>query len=182
MLLSVNDEQFRRHRSEPGRLTAEVDVLFETPVVRATLPLAERASVGIDDVRLTIQRIAARPNGRAIVFRRSSVESLLMMPRYRQFTVVLVNRERGEGLEGDRQPGSSYALTTAELYMSSPWVGGRGFAFDQYEMTFPARSRNAVWIDLDQAWFDGATVAVLEFVNAGHVTRTVTVDKFRMTP
>jgi hypothetical protein len=182
MLLTVNEEQFRRRRSEPGRLTAEVDVIFETPVVRATLPLAESASADIDDVRLEIRRMFPRPTGRAVVFRRSSVESLLMVPRYRQFTVVLVNRGRGEGLEGDRQHGSSFALTTAELYMSSPWVGGRGFAFDQYEMTFTARRSNVGWIDLDQAWFDGATVVVLEFVNAGSVTRTVTVDKFQMTP
>jgi hypothetical protein len=38
------------------------------------------------------------------------------------------------------------------------------------------------WIDLSEDWFGGAELAVLEFVGAGSVTRTVTVDHFKMTP
>jgi hypothetical protein len=62
-------------------------------------------------------------------------------------------------------------------------VGGRrGFVFEQNEMGFPARATNVAWIDLSEDWFGGAELEVLEFVGAGSVTRTVTVDHFKMTP
>jgi len=181
-LLSVADEEFVRYRAEPGRLTADVDVLLERPLVRATMPLGAGQSIKLDNLTFRIERIIPRRSGRTIVFRRSTVESLFMLPVYRDFIFVLVNRSRREAVEGDSHRGSHISLNTADLYMSSPSVGGRGFVFEQYEMGFPARATNVAWIDLSEDWFGGAELEVLEFVGAGSVTRTVTVDHFKMTP
>jgi hypothetical protein len=67
--------------------------------------------------------------------------------------------------------------------MSVPRVGGRGFVLEQYELQFPAEARpEGPSVDLDEAWLAGSELVILETIPAGLISRTVTIDGFRMTP
>jgi hypothetical protein len=37
-------------------------------------------------------------------------------------------------------------------------------------------------VDLDEAWLEGSELAILETIPAGRISRTVTIDGFRMAP
>jgi hypothetical protein len=45
---------------------------------------------------------------------------------------------------------------------------------------FPARGDSAATPPIDAAWLDGADIVVIETAYAGRVTRTLSVDGFKM--
>ena len=183
ILLRVDEGDFVRHRDQPGRLTANLDLIFERAVARDALPLADGATRDISAIRVRIVRVIRRATGCTILLRRSFVESLFSMPRYRDFIYVLRNRTRGEAAGSDVQPLSQEGFSTGGFYMSAPHVGGRGFVLEQYELHFPARTPpDSPAVDLDDAWLEGSELAILETIPAGRISRTVTIDGFRMAP
>ena len=96
---------------------------------------------------------------------------------------VLRNGTRGEAAGSDVQPLSGEGFSTGTLFLSTPHVGGRGFVLEQFEVQFPAGARpGGSPVDLDDAWIAGAEVVVVEMIPAGRISRTVTVDGFRMAP
>jgi hypothetical protein len=96
---------------------------------------------------------------------------------------VLRNRTRGEAAGSDVRQLSQEGLSTGGFYMSAPHVGGRGFVLEQYELQFPAEARpEGPSVDLDHAWLAGSELVILETIPAGLISRTVTIDGFRMTP
>ena len=101
-LLKVNEDDFVRHRSEPGRLTANLDVLFERPLVRRVLPLTDGAATDMEGARVSIVRVIRRATGCTVLLRRSYVETLLSVTRYRQFIYTLRNPTRREAIAATR--------------------------------------------------------------------------------
>lgn len=183
ILLRVDEGDFVRHREEPGRLTATLDLIFERAVARDALPLADGATRDISAMHVRIVRVIRRATGCTVLLRRLSVESLFSMPRYRDFMYVLRNSTRGEAAGSDVQPLSQEGFSTGGFYMSAPHIGGRGFVLEQYELHFPARtSPDSPAVDLDEAWLEGSELAILETIPAGRISRTVTIDGFRMAP
>ena len=54
---------------------------------------------------------------------------------------------------------------------------------EQYELLFPPnREPDTSIVDLDASWVAGAELVMLEQISAGRISRTVTVDGFRMAP
>jgi hypothetical protein len=183
ILLRVDEGDFVRHRNQPGRLTANLDLIFERAVARHTLPLAEGATRDIGAMHVRIVRVIRRATGCTVLLRRSHVESLLSMPRYRDFMYVLRNSARREAAGSDVQPLSQEGFNTGRFFMSAPHVGGRGFVLEQYELHFPARTRpDSPAVDLDEGWLAGSELAILETIPAGRISRTLTIDGFRMAP
>lgn len=183
MLLRLDERDFVRYRAQPGRLTASLDVVFERAVARGALPLADGATVDIGDVRTAIVRVIRRATGCTVLLRRSYVESLFSLPRYRNFMYVLRNKTRGEAAGSDVQELSRDGYSAGAFSISAPHVGGRGFVLEQYELQFPAIARpEGSSVDLDDAWLAGAELVVVETIPAGSISRTVTIDGFRMTP
>ena len=181
ILLRVEEQDFVRHRGEPGRLMANLDVIFGRAIARSVLPLADSATADIGAMRISIVRVIRRATGCTVLLRRSHVESLLSRPVFRDFMYVLRNGKRGEAAGSDVQPLSGEGFSTGTLFLSTPHVGGRGFVLEQFEVQFPAGARpGGSPVDLDDAWIAGAEVVVVEMIPAGRISRTVTVDGFRM--
>jgi hypothetical protein len=181
VLLTVDEGDFVRHRSEPGRLTANLDLAFERPIVRASLPLADGFAQDIGPQQLSLVRVIRRATGCTVLFRRTYVDSLFSLPRRGDFMYVLRNGARGEAAGSDLHELSQVGFNTGGFFLPSPRIGGRGFVLEQYEIEFPARSRaDGSSIDLSDAWIDGAEFVVLEMMSAGVTTRTVTIDGFQM--
>jgi hypothetical protein len=187
ILLRVDEGDFVRHRDEPGRLTANLDLIFERAVARDALPLADGATRDISAMHVSIVRVIRRATGCTVLLRRSYVESLFSMPRYRDFMYVLRNKARGEAAGSDveslSQEGFSTGGFSIGFSMSTPHVGGRGFVLEQYELQFPAGGRpDSPSVDLDEAWLASSELVILEAIPAGRISRTVTIDGFRMAP
>jgi hypothetical protein len=183
-LLRVDERDFVQHRREPGRLTANLDLVFERPVVRGALPLADGSTRDIGPSKFSIVRVIRHPTGCTVLFRRSYVETLFTSPRYSDpFMYVLRNGGRGEAAHGDARPLSSAGFSAGTFYLSKPGIGGRGFVLEQYEIVFNARARSdGSPVDLDEAWIDGAELVILESIPAGVISRTMTIDRFQMVP
>jgi hypothetical protein len=183
MLLRVDEADFVRYRGEPGRLTANLNLIFERAVVRGALPLADGATTDISGVHIRIVRVIRRATGCTVLLRRASVESLFSLRWHRDFMYVLRNETRREAAGSDVGELSDRGFGTGGFYVSAPHVGGRGFILEQYELQFPARARpDGSSVDLDEAWLAGAELVILESIPAGRISRTVTIDGFRMTP
>lgn len=183
VLLRVDEGDFVRYRGEPGRLTANLDLIFERAIARGALPLADGATADISAMHVSIVRVIRRATGCTVLLRRSYVESLFSVPRYRETMYVLRNKTRGEAAGSDVQPLFQEGFSTGGFSMSAPHVGGRGFVLEQYELQFPARARpDGPLVDLDEAWLASSELVILEAIPAGRISRTVTIEGFRMTP
>jgi hypothetical protein len=188
IVLRVEERDFVRYRGEPGRLTTNLDLIFERAIARGALPLADGAGADIRARHVSIVRVIRRATGCTVLLRRSYVESLFSVPHHEHFVYVLRNRERAEAAGSDVQPLSVEGFSTGGFggfYMSTsaPHVGGRGFVLEQYELHFPERARpDGPPLDIDEAWLAGSELVILEMIPAGRVSRTVTIDGFRMAP
>ena len=177
-VLQVEEDIYANHRAQSGRLTANVEILFDRPVVRAAIPLRDGSRVDLNGTHFVIVRVVRRATGCTVFLRQSAVEPLFSPRSYSNFLFVLRNRARAEAAFGaNRGPfGESFIFD-----VSTPHVGGRGFVFEQVEVDFPQHNWISA-IDLDDAWVSGAEFVIIEIVPAGHLSRTATIDDFRMAP
>jgi hypothetical protein len=184
VLLRVDERDFAGHRAERGRLSATLDVTFRRPIVRVTLPLAFGAAAHVDARHVTIVGVIRRAAGCTILLRHAYVEPLLSVLPYRNFVYVLRNRTRNEAAASEVRPiFDAFAATNSTFFVGGLHVGGHGFVLEQYELVFPAIGRpDEPQADLDDAWLAGAELVILEIIPAGRITRTVTLDGFRMSP
>lgn len=188
MLLRVDEGDFVRYRGERGRLTANLDLIFERAIARSALPLADGATVDINGRHVRIVRVIRRATGCTVLLRHSYVESLLSRPSYYpgfmfRYVFAMRNKTRKEAAGSDVHPLTQKGFSAAGFYMSVPRVGGRGFVLEQYELQFPVRAEpDGPSVDLDDAWVAGSELVILEIVPAGRISRTVTIEGFRMTP
>jgi hypothetical protein len=183
LLLTVDDRDFARHRRERGRLTADLSIMLDRPVVRGVLPLADGAVHDTGPFRVAVVRVIRRATGCTVLLRRSHVEPLVSLPRYAFFTYVLRNGARREAAAGEVHELSQDGFSAGAFFLPTPRIGGRGFVLEQFEIEFPARSRpDDPPVDLEAGWIDGAELVVLETVSAGAIDRTVTVEEFQITP
>jgi len=104
ILLRVDERDFVRYRGEPGRLTTNLDLVFERAIARGTLPLADGGIADIGAMHVSIVRVIRRATGCTVLLRRSYVESLFSVPHYGDFMYVLRNTIRGEAACSDMQP------------------------------------------------------------------------------
>ena len=181
-VLQIEEQMFAAHRNETGRLTANIDIHFERPLLRATLPLVEGAHTDLDRAHIEIARVIRRATGCTVLLRMSFVEQLFSRHFYPNFMFLLRNRTRGEAAWSEGN-GMGDSFSGGLFWIPTPHVGGRGFVLEQPQLDFPPRSwASASAVDLDESWVSGAEFVILETIPAGRVTRTVTIENFRLVP
>ena len=102
-----------------------------------------------------------------------------------QYEFVLRNAARGEALFGDAQPAANTGLQLGSWFLRgifSVESGSTEPGFDLVDVVlqFPSRGPEAASPPIDAAWLDGADLVVIETAYAGRVTRSLTVDGFKM--
>jgi hypothetical protein len=183
-ILNVTDEAYERYGGVPGRLTATVYFFMYRSTLMGALPLAERASLR-DGPRIEVLRVLRRSGGCTILVRQTGAGSVWKPSVPTQYDFALRNAGRGEAVLGVTQVLRSPAPSIASaLIPGGIAVGnespGSGFVFLDMVTEFPARESGADAPALDSAWLDGADLAVIETTYAGRVSRTLTIDGFRM--
>jgi hypothetical protein len=190
VLLNVTDQEYERYGRVPGRLTAMVHFfMFRSRLVGA-IPLASHASLQ-DGPRFDVLRVLRRPDRCTVLVRRIDAGSIWKPSVPRQYDVALRNTARAEAVLGDMQrlsvPGPRVSSMLARVLIPgsehTSWASESpefGFDFVDTVADFPPRDPTAARPTIDAAWLDGAELVVIETAYAGRVTRTVTVDGFRM--
>jgi hypothetical protein len=182
-VLSVSPEDLARYGPQPGRLTTTLIVPLQQSRAIAALPLTERIAVRSPDVRFELLRAQRRPDGCTLLLRHWRVSSLLAGHEHRQYDYVLRNAARGEAVVGTVQHGftasSSLFLLTG---MSLSATAAAGFSVQHLQVEFGRRwpGGQEEQVKMDAAWLDRADLVIVETASAGLMTRTITIEEFRM--
>ena len=185
VLLSVDGQAYERYGSVPGRLTTMISFFMYRSRQMGAIPLAPHASLQ-DGPRFEVLRVLRRPDGCTVLVRRIGAASLSRPSVPKHYDFVLRNAARGEAVLGQTQPLSAPGPRVASVFIPggiSMGSASPAFGFDLVvEVTeFPARGEEtAATPPIDAAWLDGADIVVIETAYAGRVTRTLTVDEFKM--
>jgi hypothetical protein len=123
------------------------------------------------------------------VLRETSINPLLRRRVLTNDSLVLRNAARGEAIEGgleSMEGGASSPLWfVLSLGMGSGSVEAAtsertGFGVRTYTYRYPARGTSTTAPLIDAAWLDGAELVRIRKSYAGHVSRSLTIDDFRM--
>jgi hypothetical protein len=183
-VLSVGDREYERYGTIPGHLTATVDFFLSRSRLVGAMPVAARATMQAGSSGFELLRVVRRPDGYTVLLRRTDVRPFSRPAIPKQYEFVLRNAARGEAVFGDVQPASNPGLHASWFLLGGFTVetGGTAVGFDLVDMIgqFPSRGLVTAARPIDAVWLDEADLAVIETVYAGRVTRTLTVDGFRM--
>jgi hypothetical protein len=184
VVLKATDADYARYGEQAGRLTATVDFHLKRFRAFGSVPLAAGAAVRDATDRLEVLRVLRRSDGCDVVVRQFTVVPLWTPPSRREFHFVLRNTGRGEALDGDTE-----GMTPIGGFSPGGFLGwsvegnSPGFSVWTHRLRYPARAASAAGASrIDGTWLDGAELLVIESADAGHVTRSLTVDGFRMKP
>jgi hypothetical protein len=185
VVLSVSDREYERYSTLPGRLTATVDFFLSQSRLVGAMPVAARATLQAGSTRFELLRVRRRPDGYSVLMRRTGVRSFWRPGLSSQYEFVLRNAARGEALFGDAQPASGRGLQLGSWFLTGGFTAENGSTqpgFDLVDVVgqFPSRGPEAATTSIDAGWLDGADLAVIETAYAGRVTRTLSVDGFKM--
>jgi hypothetical protein len=184
VLLSVTGQEYERSGRVPGRLTTMIHFFMYQSRQVGAIPLAAHASLQ-DGPRFEVLRVLRRPDGCTVLMRRFGAGSLSRPSVPKQYDFVLRNAARGEAVLGQTQPLTAPGPRVASMFIPGVMAMGSessAFGFDIVEEVteFPARGDSAAPPPIDAAWLDGADIVVIETAYAGRVTRTLSVDGFKM--
>lgn len=193
VILTLTDQDFLRYSHTPGRLTAAVDLHLQRSTIAGVMPLTTGAMVTGDTRRIEIVRIDRRLEGCTVTLRDISINPLLRPRILSNEVFVLRNNARAEAVTGDMESFLSGASNPLMPFLFGIAFGGRtsdgngsdgsGFAVRTGAYRFPSRtspgsaSANPV---IDASWLAGAEVVRIKSGYAGHVTRSLTINDFRM--
>jgi len=191
-MVTLTEDQFARYRGQSGQLVADLDFHLASTREVAALPFAPGAAHDDGVSRFEIVSVQPRTEGRDVTLRRWRVRSLLSTGNPPSRFFALRNRARGEALMGsvdfsnvgDAPLGSSPAMERLRfplglvmgLYAAAPV--GDGFSAGTMFVRFP--SPNSKLAPIDQAWFDGAELVILDSEWTGIVTRPFTIQQFQL--
>jgi hypothetical protein len=185
VVLRVTDGDYQRYGEQTGHLTATVDFQLNRFRVFGSLPLSAGA-VGRDKTdRFEIVRVIRRSDGCDVLLRQFAVTPLWASRAPRQFQYVLRNAERGEAIAGDNEgmQGRGELNLAGALLGVSVNPATQAFSVWTQTLRYPTRaSSSSPDRRIDAAWLDAAELVVIESVYAGHVTRALDVDGFKMRP
>ena len=184
VVLIVSDSEYERYGRGAGRLTLDADFHLYRSRLAGSLPLTDGASLRADSMRFDVVRVLRRADGCSVVMRESLAPSLpFSRPTApRSYQVVLLNISKGEATVGNDAYLSAGGMHVGNWSFQPAGMPGRAFFSSNIAMHFPARSRVASDPVIDAAWLAAAQLAVVETAYAGRVTRSLTVDGFKMRP
>jgi hypothetical protein len=192
VVLTLADQDFLRYSHSPGRLSVTAEFHLARSMVAGAIPLASGGELKEDTRRMEIVRIDRRTDGCTVTLRDVFINPLLRPRPYENEFIVLRNRARGEALmgsqdsfaRGESNPLMPFLVAVAlggDAYAASGSVSS-GFVVRTVAYRFPGRSAdgNSANPLLDASWLAGAEVVRIKSGYAGHVTRSLTINDFRM--
>jgi hypothetical protein len=183
VVIKVADPDYERYGAQAGHLTATVDFQVHRFRMSGTLPLSRGAILRDGTDRFEIVRVLRRSDGCDVLLRQLTLLPMWSSKSRRQFYYVLLNRGRREAINGDIEgmmPLGQWNLAGA-LFGIHVEGGTQGFSVWTQTLRFPPRAMaGSPTRQIDSAWLDGAEVVVIESAYAGHVTRSLEVDGFKM--
>jgi hypothetical protein len=186
VLLRVTDADFQRYGDQPGHLSATVDFALTKFRVFGSLPLSAGAAIRDSTDRFEIVRVLRRSGGCELLVRHLNVQPIWVARVHRQFYYVLRNLGRREAIEGDAQemmPLGELNVAGALFGIHVDRSGAEGFSISNETLRYPSTVVSASPAPpIDAAWLDGAELVLIESAYAGHVTRSLDVDGFKMRP
>ena len=176
-----------RYGSQPGRLTSTLSYALQRSKVVAVLPLRDFAFYRDRWLRIDLLRVERRHAGCSILLRRWRASSWSSPTQFQNYEVVLRNRQQRQVVVGDETNPeymeSPLSLPFFLLGMSAGPQGQGSFVVAHSVIEFPARQDGQPMNPpLDAEWLAEAELVIIESTNGGWLTRTVTVDGFRMQP
>lgn len=194
VILTLTDQDFLRYSHTPGRLTAVGDFHLQRSTIAGVMPLNIGAMVTEDTSRIEIVRIDRRLEGCTVILRDISINPFLRPRIFSNHVFVLRNNARAEAVAGDTESFSSGASNPLMPFLLGIAVGGgshsadgsdgSGFAVRMDAYRFPSRtspgSASANPVIIDASWLAGAELVRIKTEYAGHVTRSLTINDFRM--
>jgi hypothetical protein len=189
VVLALTDQQFGQYARTPGRLVSSLDFHLARTIAAGAMPLRSGETLRDDDHRIEIAGIVRRTDGCTVVLRETSINPLLRRRVLTNDSLVLRNAARGEAIEGgleSMEGGASSPLWfVLSLGMGSGSVEAAtsertGFGVRTYTYRYPARGTSTTAPLIDAAWLDGAELVRIRKSYAGHVSRSLTIDDFRM--
>jgi hypothetical protein len=183
VILKVTEPEYERHGRQAGRLTATVDFHLNRFHALGALPLATGAMLRDQDDRFEILRVVRSADGCELLMRRFNVIPLWAGRSGRHLHFVLRNPGRGEATEGDEVSTSLSGMNDFGLLGVTVEMNSSGLSVSNLSLRFSGqRAKTGERPRIDHAWLDGADLVVIEAAPAGWITRTLTVDGFRMQP
>lgn len=187
ILLSLREADYQRYRAMAGRLKTTSDFHLQRSSLAGSLPLKRGAVLWTERERFEIVDVLRRTSGCTIFMRRTSIEPLLVSATVQAHDYVLRNTARREALAANAHSvRTGHGLGPLGFgFFGNVSYGiegsGRGFVVNHFVLSYPTgglQPPDAPMID--GAWLGAADLAVIETSYAGRVTRSVTVDGFRM--
>jgi hypothetical protein len=190
VLLSVTHQDFAQFGHAAGRLTSTLDLYLARATVAGSIPLEDGATLKDDRRRLDIVRIDRRGDGCTVDVRLVSVGPLFRprIPSREEFVLRNVGRQEAvrAGVESST-PGSSSPFG----FLLGMALGGGGYASHAnapgfsavaFRYRFPAADPmgGTVGPVIDAGWLSGAELVRINIAYAGHLTRPLTIENFRM--
>jgi hypothetical protein len=183
-VVTITDNELSRYGSQVGRLTATLHYSLQRSRVIGALLLAEGAALDADAMRIEILRVQRRRDGSTVFVRQWNVSSVLSVPEYRQHDFVLRNAERREAFTAERREwGSPETFSVGPVFLAGFTMergGTRGFALRHVGLDYPMRLPGQTRPMIDAEWLAGADIAIVETGYGGQITRTMTIEDFRI--
>ena len=193
VLLSLTHQDFAQFGHAAGRLTSTVDFYLGRATVTGSIPLEEGAALKENRRRLDIVRIDRRIDGCTVDLRVVSVGPVFRprVPSRDEF--VLRNAVRGEAVTAGVESSTPGRSSPFGFLLGMALGGGGyaahadpnapGFSAVAFRYRFPAADPmgGAVGPVIDAGWLSGAELVRINIAYAGHLTRPLTIENFRMT-
>lgn len=179
VVLTATDADYERYGRTPGRLTATVHVFLYQSRLVGSIPLVEGARGQTGSLSVELRRVLKRPDGCSVLIRQRVIESFGRQGVPASYQFVLRNASRREAVLGDSTFPAGHDLQLGNWSIGPAVTSSLAFhdVIQQYPQRLP---QSATSLRIDAAWLDGADLAVIETAYTGGVTRSLTVDGFRM--
>jgi hypothetical protein len=189
VLLVVGEDELARYGGVAGRLTTALDFHLQRSTPSGTVRLVEGATLGDDRRRLEIVRVQRRIDGCSVMLREIAIDPLLSTRTFESEQFVLRNAVRGEAVTGQQEETAAGSSSSPLSFLLAVTLGmhgsaasaGRGFNVRSYAVRYPDRNPMASSRPvIDDAWLNGAELVRVQSRYAGHVSRSLTIDGFKM--
>jgi len=192
VVLSLTEREFAQFGRVAGKLTATLDFYLARASVAGAVPLAEPRSMTDSRRRMDIIGIDRRGDACTIDLRVVSVGAAFHPHYFSRDEFVLRNAGKGEAVSAGVHDGGLHS-TSALGFLFGMASGGGGYGYDSIgpdgsgfsarasRYRFPPESpRGEASPAIDPAWVAGAELVRISISYAGHVTRSLTIENFRI--
>ena len=191
VLLSLTEQEFVQFGHVAGRLTATLDFYLARASVAGAVPLAEPRSMMDSRRRIDVVGIDRRGDACTVDLRVVSVGAAFHPHYFSRDEFVLRNAGKGEAVSAGMHSGGQHATSALGFLFAMASGGGSyglslgpdgsGFSATAFRYRFPAESaRGEASPVIDAAWLGGAELVRINIAYAGHITRSLTIENFRM--